>query len=323
MKKVVVLGSKMKSALVIGGTGMDGNLMVALLLTKGYRVTATYNNSREKCNIIHHYLTWVKFDLATSLDNSILKFLPCDEVYNFAGVSFSPDSIRMPDYCELVNEIAVRKMLEVITFHSPKTKFFQASSGEVFGYNKGKVNLNSPRDPQTPYAVAKNNIDMLCKYLREEGYLIYNGISFSHERHTRDNKFLIKKVCRYVAELTMNLNYQSLTLGGLDNTRDWGSAVEYVAGFYSQMQGEPSELIFATGKLSKVQEVLEIAFGMYGYNWYEFVRFSDDLKREDGGTYGDYSEAEKRINFKPTLGLKEIIEGIIVNEIEVIKNEKL
>ena len=111
----------MKRALIIGGTGMDGGLMLNLLLNKGYEVMATYNSQMPR--YIHSNLTWTKFDL--SEPKSIFEFFPFDEIYNFAGVTFSPDSIRLPEYALQVNYYSVVKILEYISRYYPKTKFFQ------------------------------------------------------------------------------------------------------------------------------------------------------------------------------------------------------
>jgi GDPmannose 4,6-dehydratase len=308
----------MKKALIIGGSGMDGRLMTEFLLDKGYEVTATYRNNKiENPNVKSIQLEFTPSYIFSLMNIDLSIF---DEVYNFSGVSYTPDSIRLPDYCHYVNYDVVVRLLGFI-FMYRQIKFFQSSSAEVFGYKNQVCTINTPRYPVTPYAEAKNKSDMFCRFLREEGLKIYNGISFNHEHQYRDNKFLVKKVCHYVARLTLKINEPKLELGNLDAERDWGYAPDFIEGYWMMMQGEPCELIFGTGEKHSVRDVLETAFGMYGYNYFEHIYVSDKLFRDDCIGNADISETTNKIGWKPKTSFTKMIELIIDSEIKRLMKE--
>jgi GDPmannose 4,6-dehydratase len=301
----------MKTAIVIGASGMDGSLMCELLLSKGYMVHGSYaSNKRWVENLFHPNFTLHKFDLSN--ENAIWKFvlnLKPDEVYNFGGVTFSPDSERLPMYTKAVNHSAVFKIMEVC-FHN-HIKFFQASSSEVFGNIKDQeLNEDSPRNPHTPYAEAKNEVDLMMRQMRnEEGALFYNAISFNHECERRGLHFLPAKICNYVKQVRNNSNNYFIKLGALTSRRDWGYAPDFVQGFYDQVQGLPSELIFATGVTHSVEDLLEKAFAPHGYDWKKYVLTDSQLVRlgERNNIWGDYSKAKETIGWQPTTKFDDFI----------------
>jgi len=301
----------MKTAIVIGASGMDGSLMCELLLSKGYMVHGTYaSNKRWVENLYHPNFTLHKFDLSN--ENAIWKFvlnLKPDEVYNFGGVTFSPDSERLPMYTKAVNHSAVFKLIEVC-FHN-KIKLFQASSSEVFGNIKDtQLDENSPRSPHTPYADAKNEVDLMMRQMRkEEGALFYNAISFNHECERRGLHFLPAKICNYVKQLRNGVAPRYLKLGSYNSRRDWGYAPDFVQGFYDQVQGKPSELVFATGITHSVEDLLEKAFEPHGYSFWDYTSIDPELQRpnERDNIWGDYSKAKETIGWQPTTKFDDFI----------------
>ena len=300
----------MKTAIVIGASGMDGSLMSELLLSKGYMVHGTYStNKRWVENLFHPNFILHKVDLANAdkLNQFVLSNKP-DELYNFGGVTFSPDSIRMPDYTMQVNYSSVMKLMEICLFN--EIKFFQASSSEVFGNVKDcELNLSSPRKPHTPYAVAKYHVDTQTNHYRQMGGKFYTAISFNHECERRGNHFVTAKICNFVKDLRNGMNSPKLKLGSLDARRDWGYAPDFVKGFYDQVQGEPSELIFATGITHSVQDILESAFAPHGYNWEDHVVRDTMFVRNDdrNNIWGDYSKAKELIGWQPTTKFEDFI----------------
>jgi GDPmannose 4,6-dehydratase len=300
----------MKTAIVIGASGMDGSLMSELLLRKGYMVHGTYNtNKRWVDNLFHPNFTLHHFDLGRQelIQQFVLNIKP-DEVYNFGGVTFSPDSERLPDYTKEVNYNAVMKIMEVC-FHND-IKFFQASSSEVFGNVKNmELNEQSAKFAHTPYAQAKKNVDSYMAYMREQGAKFYNAISFNHECERRGKHFVTAKICNFVKELRHGGSPNFLKLGSLDSKRDWGYAPDFVEGFYAQMQGEPTDLLFATGIVHSVQDILECAFAPHGYKWQDYVTIDSTFIRNDerNNIWGDYSKAKETIGWQPTTKFEDFI----------------
>lgn len=309
-------------ALVIGASGMDGMLMTSLLLNKGYEVIGSYCTI--KPHIKYDKLTWVKLDLSDNSDVlSIRKMYPLDIIFNFGGVSFSPDATRMPDYAEKVNYSSVMKILEYMTKFHPNTKFFQASSSEVFGlYKNTQLDLKSKRDPFTKYGYCKNMVDMMCNYLREEGYSIYNAITFNHEYKTRPLKFITRKIANYVAKETMKMNADKLYLGDINARRDWGYAPDYVVGFYNQTQVAPCELLFSTDTTHSVRDILEISFGAYGLHYEQYISIKSEFIRgnEYDNVWGDSSETRNKIDFNNRFPFKDIILEMVNNDINKLKS---
>ena len=288
-------------ALVIGAMGMDGRLMTNLLLNKGYEVIGTYYKTLP--SIEHTNLRWVKFDLCDDYAINTFKTLfPLDEIYNFGGVTFSPDSIDMPDYTLKANYHTPLYMIEYVAKHQKDTKFFQASSSEVFGnVSNQMLDLKSPRKPYTPYAYSKNMVDFGCEYFRCKGAKIYNAISFNHEHHYRKPHFLTRKITQYVARLVVNKIKEPLLLGDINARRDWSRATTFIHGYYAQMQKDPSELLFSSEMCHKVSDILDVAFGYYGIFWEEHVQIKDALirKNDRDNIWGDSSKAIELINFVP------------------------
>ena len=213
---------------------MDGRILAHQLLLKGYEVIGTYYNTLP--NISHQNLRWVKMDLCDDYAISTFKSLfPLDEVYNFGGVTFSPTSIDMPDYTIKANYHTPLAFIEYITKHQPKTKFFQASSSEVFGnISNAELGLTSHRKPHTPYGYAKNMVDFASEYFRYKGFNIYNAISFNHEHVYRKPHFLTRKITRYVSNLVNNGENEKLQLGNIESRRDWSMATTFVDDMFSR-----------------------------------------------------------------------------------------
>jgi GDPmannose 4,6-dehydratase len=302
----------MKKALVIGASGMDGSLMSELLLAEGYKVWGTYlNDKRWAGNIKHDNFHLFQFDLCKTetMMKEIVSIAP-HEIYNFGGVTFSPDSEHLPQYTMEVNYDAVCKLIEICLIEN--IKLFQASSSEIFGNIKNKeIDENTTRNPHTPYAQAKNQVDMLMRFHRQQGAKFYTAISFNHECERRGSRFVTQKICSHVKAI-LNDDAHTLKLGNIQSRRDWGNARDFVKGFYMQMQGEPSELVFATGKTHSVEDLLNFAFEPYEMNWREYVTFDTDLFRVDerNNIYGNYSKAEKLLGWQPKTELKDLIYGM-------------
>jgi len=287
--------------LIIGGTGMDGQILTHQMLLKGHEIISTYY--QKPPTFQHENLRWVKLDLIDDYALTHFKSLfPLDEVYNFGGMTYSPSSIDMPDYTIKANYHTPLSFIEYITKHQPKTKFFQASSSEVFGnVTDAELSLSSPRKPHTPYAYAKNMVDFACEYYRLKGFNIYNAISFNHEHIYRKPHFLTRKITQYVGNVIVNKTKDKLELGDIFARRDWSRAQNFVCGYVEQMKGEPSELLFASGQTHSVKDILEIAFNHYGFHWEEYIVRNEKFVRpnDKNNVWGDVSKAVKEIGFIP------------------------
>jgi GDPmannose 4,6-dehydratase len=308
----------MKKAVIIGATGMDGRLMMFHLLSKGYKVYATYCTHAPD-PIVN--VEWLFFDLSDPhLVHSFLGIHiheDIDEVYNFGGVSFSPDSIRMPKYTMDVNYTSVLRLLDWVEIK--KCKFFQASSSEVFGKVKNQtLNEKSERAPHTPYAHAKNMVDMMLRYMREQGYPVYNAISFNHECFLRGEQFVTRKITKFVADTLNHKKVGKLYLGNLESRRDWGYAPDFIEGYYNMMQGEPQELVFATALTHRVMDILEVAFATYGLVWQDYVSVDKEFIREDerDNLTGDYSKAWETIKWHPKKPFDTMITEMVQHDLK-------
>src|ERR1043165_138687 len=269
-----------KTALITGITGQDGSYLVELLLEKGYNVhglvrrTSQFNRARIDESREQAALKGQCFDLhygdladASSISRVIAKVKP-DELYNLAGQSHVGVSFEEPEYTALVDALGVLRLLESIKHINPGTRFYQASSSELFGSTGGKpANENTPFRPRSPYAAAKQYAYWTVVNYRESyGLHASNGILFNHEPPRRGEGFVPRKTTLAFARIRAGLD-QTLRLGSLESRRDWGYAKEYVELMWRILQQERADdYVIATGESHSVREFVEHAARAAGFD---------------------------------------------------------
>ena len=268
----------MPTALITGITGQDGSYMADFLLGKGYRVIGMVRRSStitfERINHIQDDVEIVQGDLhdQSSLMDVIEEYKP-DEVYNLAAQSFVPTSWSQPVLTGEVTALGVTRILEAIRLVSPKTRFYQASSSEMFGKVREVPQQEStPFYPRSPYGVAKVYGHWITVNYRES-YDLYSvsGILFNHESPRRGLEFVTRKITYGAARIKLGLS-RELRLGNLESRRDWGFAGDYVEAMWRMLQGDaPDDFVVGTGETHSVREFCEMAFGCVGLDYRDYV----------------------------------------------------
>src|SRR5512137_636310 len=279
----------MPKALITGITGQDGSYLAELLLDKGYEVhglvrrASSFNRSRiehiyrdpDNENRIHLHLHYGDVTESGSLIDLIYNLRP-DEIYHLAAQSHVRVSFDLPEYTGNVTALGTIRILEAIRKSGISTRFYQASSSEMFGAAKPPQNESTPFRPQSPYAAAKVYAYWLTRDYRE-GYKIFatNGILFNHESPRRGETFVTRKITRALA--AMKAKKQGvLYLGNLEARRDWGYAPDYVAAMWKMLQcDKPDDFVIGTGETHSVREFLDEAFGYVGADWHEYVKIDE------------------------------------------------
>ncbi len=313
----------MKKAIISGVTGQDGSYLAELLLSKGYEVHGIMRrlSSFASGRIDHLVNSNPNFhtyygDLCdgTSITGIISDIQP-DEFYNLGAMSHVKVSFEIPQYTLEANAVGVLIVLEAIRKFSPHTKFYQASSSEMFGVPgvPAPYNENTPMIPQSPYGVAKLAAYHLTRQYRE-GYGLFatTGILFNHESPRRGGTFVTKKISQAVARIKNGMQ-DSLVLGNLDAKRDWGWSPEFVEAIYLIMQQDkPGVFVVATGETHTIREFVEEAFSYVGLDSKDYVRIDDKYKRpnEVPLLIGDASSS-KKIGWEPKMKFHEIVHAMI------------
>jgi GDPmannose 4,6-dehydratase len=324
----------MKKALITGITGQDGSYLTELLLSKGYAVygvirrSSSFNTAR----IDHLYrdpheqevrLKLVYGDLndSSSLNKIIQKIQP-DEIYNLGAQSHVRVSFDIPEYTAEVTGLGTVRLLEAIRETGVKTKFYQASSSELFGKVKEiPQNETTPFYPRSPYGAAKAYAYYITVNYRE-AYDIFacNGILFNHESPRRGETFVTRKITKALARIKYGLQ-SKLYLGNLDAKRDWGYAGDFVEAMWLMLQQEePGDYVIATGEVHSVREFLEEAFRYLNMDWREFVDLDPRYLRptEVDLLIGDSSKARKKLGWKPRVTFKELVKMMVDHDLEEV-----
>ncbi|KQP56661.1 GDP-mannose 4,6-dehydratase [Agreia sp. Leaf283] len=310
-----------KKAFITGITGQDGSYLAELLLSKGYEVhglirrSSTFNTAR----IDHLYLD--PHDPAAKLflhygdlsDGSrlvtLLSQIRPDEVYNLAAQSHVRVSFDEPEHTADTTGTGTIRLLEAVRLSGIKTRFYQASSSELYGATPPPQNETTPFYPRSPYGAAKLYSFWITKNYREAyDMFAVNGILFNHESPRRGETFVTRKITRAVAAIKAGTQ-DSVYLGNLDSIRDWGYAAEYVEGMWRMLQvDEPDDFVLATGGNFTVRTFLETAFSHAGLNWEDHVKFDERYLRptEVDALIGDASKAEAKLGWKATVDTAEL-----------------
>jgi GDPmannose 4,6-dehydratase len=323
-----------KVALITGITGQDGSYLAELLLGKGYEVhglirrSSSFNTGRinhifqdshvPDRKLILHYGDLVD---GGGLTNLVREIRP-SEVYNLAAQSHVHISFTMPQYTGQVDAIGVVGLLEAIRSADIETRFYQASTSELYGMTPPPQDELSKFQPQSPYAAAKLMAFWSTVNYRD-GYGLHatNGILFNHESPRRGETFVTRKITRAVAAIKAG-NQDKLFLGNLDAVRDWGYAKEYVESMWLMLQQDkPSDYVVATGVGATVKDFAEAAFTRAGLDWQDHVEVDPKYFRptEVDALIGDPSKTEKALGWKAKTHWKELAELMVDADIEALK----
>jgi GDPmannose 4,6-dehydratase len=306
----------MPKALITGVTGQDGSYLAEFLLGKGYEVVGMVRRtSHDSYERIEHLLDRIEIVAADLLDQHsltvVLQETRPDEVYNLAAQSFVPTSWNQPVLTGEFTALGVTRILEAIRLVSPKARFYQASSSEMFG----KVSETPQREttsfyPRSPYGVAKVYGHWITVNYRESYDLFaVSGILFNHESPRRGIEFVTRKVTDGVARIKLGMA-KDLRLGNLDARRDWGFAGDYVEAMWLMLQqAEPQDYVIGTGETHSVRELVELAFGHVGLDYRQHVVSDPRFHRpaEVDLLLADASKARKELGWKTRVSFPELV----------------
>jgi GDPmannose 4,6-dehydratase len=340
----------MKKALITGITGQDGSYLAELLLEKGYevhgvirrsstfntgRIGHLYHDSHEKdTKLFLHY-----GDLSDSSNISrIIEKVAPDEIYHLGAQSHVRVSFDMPEYTSDVTGLGSLRILDAIKETGIKTKFYQASSSEMFGLvQEVPQRETTPFYPRSPYGAAKVFSYWITRNYRESYDLFaVNGILFNHESPRRGETFVTRKVTRGLARISLGLD-EVLFMGNLDAKRDWGYAKDYVEGMWRMLQHDVADdFVLATNETHSVREFIEVAGEQLGMKivWKGVAEKEVGIDKKTGKTVikidsryfrptevslliGDYSKAKRELGWSPTTTFRELVELMVAADLEV------
>ncbi|WP_028280556.1 GDP-mannose 4,6-dehydratase [Arthrobacter sp. H5] len=324
-----------KRAFITGITGQDGSYLAELLLRKGYEVhglirrASTFNTTRidhlymdphnPQAKLFLHY-----GDLSDGarLVTLIAEIRP-DEVYNLGAQSHVRVSFEEPEHTGDTTGMGSIRLLEAVRMAGIETRFYQASSSEMFGATPPPQDEETPFYPRSPYGAAKVYSYWVTKNYREAyGMFAVNGILFNHESPRRGETFVTRKITRAVAAIKAGKQV-NLYMGNLDAVRDWGYAAEYVEGMWRMLQvDEPDDYVLATGAGYSVRDFLQVSFEHASLNWEDHVKFDERYLRptEVDSLIGDASKAHIKLGWKATVETPELARIMVDADIEVLKH---
>lgn len=329
-------GGLVKVALITGITGQDGSYLAELLLAKGYEVhgivrrSSSFNTGRlddiyqdphdaQRRLFLHHG------DLhdGAALVSLLARVRPA-EVYHLGAQSHVRVSFDQPTYTGDVTGLGTIRLLEAIRSTGIETRFYQASSSEMFGAAPPPQGEATPFHPRSPYGAAKVYSYWMARNYREAyGMFAVNGILFNHESPRRGETFVTRKITRAVARIKAGLQ-EHLYLGNLDAVRDWGYAPEYVDAMWRMLQSEsPDDYVVATGTAYTVRDFVQLAFAHAGLQWTDHVRHDPRYERpsEVDALVGDASKAREVLGWKPTVLTPELARLMVEADIEQLEDE--
>jgi len=318
-------------ALLTGISGQDGSYLAELLLETGYEVygivrrSSTINTSRiDHLLFPKEQITLLYGDLINGIDGIIYDLKP-DLIFNIASQSHVRVSFDIPIFTLDVNAIGPARILEAIKNLKLKyTRFYQASSSEMFGSSAPPQNEKTPFNPCSPYGIAKLSAYWMTKLYREAyGIFACNGILFNHESPRRGETFVTKKIVRAAVRIKMG-KQNELVLGNIDAMRDWGHSKDYVDAIYKIItHSEPDDFVVATGEHYSVKVFLEKVFNFLYLNWKDYVVFDNKFLRpkEVQALCGDSTKIKTMLGWKPFYDIDSLICEMIANVWEQEKNE--
>ena len=327
----------MKKAFITGITGQDGSYLAQLLLDKGYEVhglirrSSTFNTDRidhlyrdshePDAKLFLHY-----GDLSVSGQlMDLLAAINPDEIYHLGAQSHVRVSFDMPEYTGDITGLGTLRILESIRKTGIKTKFYQASSSEMFGAAPPPQNENTPFQPRSPYAAAKVYAYYIVQNYRDAyGIFATNGILFNHESPRRGETFVTRKITRAATQIKLGIR-DKLYLGNLDAKRDWGFAGDFVEAMWLMLQQDkPDDYVIATGETHSVREFAEKVFAKLDLDYASHVVIDPRYFRptEVVVLLGDASKARKELNWQPKVTFDQLIDMMVEADMKLARQEK-
>lgn len=320
-----------KRALLSGITGQVGSYLAELLLEKGYEVhglirrASSFNTGRIDHIFDRLHLHYGDLSDASSIRRAIDRAEP-DELYNLGAQSHVQVSFEIPEYSADITALGPVRLLDAI----PKTtRFYQASSSELFGDSPAPQNELTPIRPRSPYACAKAHAYYLTRHYRDRGYFAVNGILFNTESPRRGETFVTRKIARYVGRLSQSskkAQFPPLALGNTDAKRDWGHAREYVEGIWTMMQAdEPDDYVLGTGESHTVNDLLDEAFKAAGVTPMRHSHVVLDAKylrpTEVPHLLADASKMKRVLGWEPKLRFADIVKEMVDHDVVLAQKE--
>jgi len=329
-------GKMSKVALITGITGQDGSYLTELLLSKKYEVhgvirrSSSFNTGRlndvyqdphvDNRNLILHY-----GDLqdSSSLINLIRDIKP-NEIYNLGAQSHVKVSFEIPESTSDITGLGTIRLLEAIRASGIETKFYQASSSELYGSTPPPQNEQTPFHPRSPYGVAKIfSYWATVNYRESYGLHASNGILFNHESPRRGETFVTKKITKAVARIAAGID-KELYLGNLDAVRDWGYAKEYVDAMWLMLQqSQGDDYVIATGESATVRDFANVAFTRANLDYEKYIKIDKRYLRpaEVDALIGDASKAKKKLNWEAKTKWKALAELMVDADIQLLDDK--
>jgi GDPmannose 4,6-dehydratase len=321
----------MKRALITGITGQDGSYLSELLLSKEYEVhglirrASTFNTDRINHLYRDPHEPAVKLflhygDLANSEQlTSLIYNVQPDEIYHLGAQSHVRVSFEMPEYTGDITGLGTTRLLEAIRRSGIRTRFYQASSSEMFGDAPAPQHENTPFQPRSPYAAAKVYAYWMTVNCRRGHHLwAANGILFNHESPRRGETFVTRKITMGLAKMLAG-SQKKLYLGNLDARRDWGYAPEYVEAMWLMLQqDDPEDYVIGTGEAHSVRDVLEAAFSYIDLDWREYTEIDPHYFRptEVDCLIADASKARQKLGWEPKVTFRELVHIMVDADLE-------
>ena len=328
-----------KRAFITGITGQDGSYLAEFLLRRDYEVhgiirrSSSFNTKRiEHLYTDPHekdarlFLHYGDLSDGTGLRNLLDRSRP-DEVYNLGAQSHVRVSFDQPVYTAEVSGLGTTRLLEAIRDTGLETKFYQASSSEMYGkVVETPQSEKTPFHPRSPYGCAKvYSFWQTVNYRESYGLFACNGILFNHESPRRGETFVTRKITRAATRIKEGLQ-DKLYLGNLDAKRDWGFAGDYVEAMWLMLQqDEPGDYVIATGETSSIRDFLDLAFGRVELDWHKYVEADPRYLRpaEVDLLLGDPSKARKVLNWEPRISFQELVAMMVDADWKLAKEEKI
>lgn len=324
--------SQMKRALITGITGQDGSYLAEFLLEKGYEVhgiirrSSTFNTSRidhlykdphEEGNNLHLHYGDVTDGVGIS---NLIRDVAPHEIYNLAAQSHVKVSFEMPDFTAQVDAVGTIRILEAIRSSGIDTRFYQASTSELFGSTPPPQSESSTFAPQSPYAAAKLYSYWVVRNYRD-AYDLHatNGILFNHESPRRGETFVTRKITMAAARIKLGLQ-DKLYLGNLDSIRDWGYAPEYVESMWLMLQQDKSDdYVVATGVGATVRDFCKAAFEAVDLDFEKYVETENRYRRptEVDALIGDASKIQAKLGWKAKTNWKELSRIMVDHDLKI------
>ncbi len=313
-----------KKALITGISGQDGSYLAEWLLEQGYEVHGLVRDvSPPRCHrlngVRHRLKLWATQSFNVySLQRLLRKIQPC-EVYHLAALTFVQESWQKPVLTHVTNTLSTLRLLEAIRKYCPETRFFQASTSEMFGQAAmAPQSESTPFHPRSPYGLAKLQAHQAVVFYREQHRIhASSGIMFNHESPRRGLEFVTRKITRTAARIRLGLEHE-LRLGNLQASRDWGHARDFVQAMWLMLQqDQPDDYVIGTGQLHQVEDFVALAFDQVGLNWRKHVVVDSAFYRpaETVPLVANAAKAHERLGWTPSIRFPELIEEMVSSDL--------